>query len=268
MNLFSRYPMTTLRSFLLVAALATALQAADQVPLFNATLAVGKEHRFVLMSPGGKASSFLRLGESFDGYVLKNYDAKSGELTLEKEGKSVKLTLVADAANAAVAQATTKATLADATALLDTMNFEQMLDRTMVGLRKQQAASIGQMTGRMLPANADPEVKEAVAAFQKKIVDELMGGLTGADLKQDVAKIYSEVFTKEELQALGGFYQSPVGKAFSDKQPELAEKMNGVMMTRMMTAMPRVQQMQQAFQQEMRAKREAAAAAQGTPPAK
>ena len=41
-----------------------------------------------------------------------------------------------------------------------------------------------------------------------------MSGVSGAAMKDDLAKVYAEVFTKEELQALGGFYQSPIGKVF------------------------------------------------------
>ncbi|HUR57370.1 MAG TPA: DUF2059 domain-containing protein [Opitutaceae bacterium] len=236
---------------------AAVLSAADSVPLFNATLTVGKEHRFVLANATGKTSQFLRIGESFDGYSIKAYDAKSGVLDLERDGKITKVTLVADAAATNVPLAT-PATLADATAVLNAMNFEQMLDKTMAGVRKQQAAGMGQMMGKMMPPNADAETKEAIVAFQKKVMDEMMGGVTGENMKDDVAKIYSEVFTKEELRDLGAFYQSPVGKTFSDKQPDLAEKMNGLMMTRMMGAMPKVQQMMQDFGREMQAKKAAA----------
>lgn len=257
--------MKNLVSLFVAALLSATSYAADQLPLFNATLSTGKDHRFVLVSPAGKSSQFLRLGDSFEGYVLKSYDAKAAALTIERDGKSSILNLVADAAvtNAPVV---TPATVADATALLDAMNFEEMLDKTMAGLRKQQGAAMGQMINRMAPPGADQETKDAVSAFQKKVMEEMMAGLTGADLKTDVAKIYSEVFTKEELQGLGTFYQSPMGKAFSDKQPELTEKMNAVIMTRMMGAMPRVQQMMQQFGGEMRAKQQAKAAGGATAP--
>src|SRR4051812_17595724 len=77
---------------------AVALRAAESLPLFNATLTVGKEHRFVLVDPNGQASSFLSLGETFAGYKLKAYDAKAGELELERDGKISRVTLVTDAA--------------------------------------------------------------------------------------------------------------------------------------------------------------------------
>jgi hypothetical protein len=255
-----------LRFALLTLLSAVALRAADALPLFNAVLTTGKEHRFVLVGASGKASSFLQIGESFDGYKIKAYDAKAATLEIEREGKASKITLVADAATTN-APAATPATVADATAVLTAMNFEQMLDKTMAGVRKQQSAAMGQMMNRMLPPGADPEMKDSVIALQKKMVDEMMSGVSGADLKNDVAKIYADVFTKEDLQELGAFYQSPIGKTFSDKQPELAEKMNGLMMSRMMGSMPKVQQMMKDFAMEMQAKKAAAARAPAPAPA-
>jgi hypothetical protein len=76
-----------LRIMFLALASAIALRAAESLPQFNATLTVGKEHRFVLVDAQGKASSFLNLGESFGGYKLKAYDAKTTTLDLERDGK-------------------------------------------------------------------------------------------------------------------------------------------------------------------------------------
>lgn len=243
-----------------------ALRAADALPLFNAVLTVGKEHRFVLVGANGKASSFLQIGESFEGYKIKAYDAKASTLEIEREGTTSKLALVADAATTN-APASTPATVADAAAVLTAMNFEQMLDKTMAGVRKQQGNAMGQMMDRMLPPGADPEMKEAIVALQKKMVEEMMGGVSGAELKNDMAKVYAEIFSKEELQELGAFYQSPLGKTLSDKQPELAEKMNALMMGRMMSAMPKVQQMMRDFGREMQAKKAAAAGTAAPAPA-
>jgi hypothetical protein len=250
--------MKKILSLLLAATLASAALA-DQAPLFNATLTIGKEHRFVLMSEAGKTSSFLRLGETFDGYKLKDYDTKTGELTLEKDGKATKLTLMADASNSGVAATSTPATITDATAVLNAMNFREMMDKTMAGVKKQQSKMVDGMMAQMMGPGMKPEDKEAVVAFQKRVIDEMMSAVTGADMQADVAKAYSEVFSKEQLGELANFYSSPLGKTFADKQPELAEKMNAAMMPRMMSVMPKVQQMSRDFAQEMKAKKAAAA---------
>lgn len=252
--------MKTLATFLLAALLASSSFAADSAPVFNALLAVGNDHRFVLVSSIGKVSPFLRVGESFDGYVLKGYEQKSGVLTLERDGKAVTLSLSTDSARngGGAVGSLTPGTLADATAVLEAMNFEVMLDKILDGTRKQQGKMIDQLMGQVGAGGADREV---MSEFQKRAMDVMMEGLTGAEMKSDMAKAYSEVFSKEELQALGSFYASPLGKSFSEKQPDLSEKMNAIIMPRMMANMPKLMQFTQQFGKEQRAKRDAARAA-------
>src|SRR4051812_10926598 len=86
-------------AFLLAAlalSLPNALRAADDLPIFNATLTVGKEHRFILVV-GSKTSAFLKVGDTFEGYAVKAYDPKAAALALEKDGKKLKVPLASDA---------------------------------------------------------------------------------------------------------------------------------------------------------------------------
>jgi hypothetical protein len=255
--------MKTIRALVLASLTAAAVFAADAVPAFNATLTVGKETRFVLLDSMGKASTWLKVGDTFEGYKLADYDAKAAALDLEKDGKITRISLAADA-KVGAGTAMTPATIADATAVLDTMHFEEMLDKSLAGVKKQQVAMIDRMMGQMGGKGVD---KEDLVAFQKKVVDEMMSAINGADLKNDVAKIYSEVFSKEELQSLANFYSSPIGQTFSDKQPEITEKMQAVMIPRMMAVMPKIQQMGQEFAMQQRAKQQAAAEAAAPAPA-
>jgi hypothetical protein len=243
---------------------ALVLRAAAAVPLFNATLTIGKDHRFVLVDADGRSSSFLRIGDAFAGYTVKAYDAKTGVLELERDGKTFPVTLVADAAVGSSPALGTPATVADAEALLNTMNFEQMMEKTMAGVRKQQGAMIDRMMGQFQAPGVD---REAVVALQKRMLDEIMSALKFSEMKGEVAKVYSEVFSKEQLQALGAFYASPTGQTFSEKQPEIAEKMNALMIPRVMAAMPKVQAIAKEFAEEQKAKRAAAAGATTPAPA-
>ena len=260
-----RFTMKLRLTFLaLVSALA--LSAADALPVFNAMLTMGKESQFVLVDAAGKTSGFIKLGQSFAGYQLKAYDAKSGMLEVERDGKVSKLALATDAAVRHADAAPARATVADAEALLTAMNFEQMMEKTMAGVKKQQAA----MVDRMIAQSAAPGTdRDAAVAFQKRMMDELFSAMDFSAMKGDVAKIYSDVFNKEQLAALGAFYQSPAGQAFSDKQPEIATKMNELMTPRIMAVMPKVQQMAKDFAAEQKAKKAAGAGAgPAAPPAK
>src|SRR5471032_619750 len=105
--------MKKLIPILLAAFLSVSAYAADQAPLFNATLTMGKEHRFMLVSAAGKSSSWLKLGDAFEDYTIKAYDAATSTLDLEHGGKTVQAKLVGDAA-VANAPMPARATLADA----------------------------------------------------------------------------------------------------------------------------------------------------------
>ncbi len=247
-----------LRLTLLALATAIALRAAEALPLFNATLTMGKEHRFVLVDAHGKASSFLALGESFAGYKLKHFDAKEGALELEKDGKVSRVTLVADAATVGAPAAKIPATIADAEAVLNKMKFEEMMERAMQGQKKMLANQFQKMSAQMAAQGADPA---DVAAFQKKIADEVFGVLDAKVLKNDVSKIYSEVFSKQELDQISAFYSTPLGEMLNAKQPEVQEKLGTIIQGRMMEVMPRVQKMGQEFAQQQKAKKAAGGAA-------
>ena len=43
-------------------------------------------------------------------------------------------------------------------------------------------------------------------------------------LTQEEIKIYADLFTADELRGLIAFYESPTGKAFRAKQPQIAER--------------------------------------------
>jgi hypothetical protein len=256
--------MKLLRTLLLVGSLAASALAAEQLPLFNATLTTGKTHRFVLVDAAGKTSSFLELGESFAGYKLKNYDAKEGALDLEKDGKISRVTLVPDAATVNAPAPKLPATIADAEAVLNKMHFEEMMERAMQGQKKMLANQFQKMSGQMAAQGADPA---EVTAFQKKITDEVFAVLDAKTLKNDVSKIYSEVFTKDELDQISAFYSTPIGEMLNKKQPDVQEKLGTIIQGRMMEVMPRVQKMGQEFAMQQKAKREAAAGGAAPVPA-
>jgi hypothetical protein len=251
-----------LRLPLLALLTAVALHAADSLPLFNATLTVGKEHRFVLVNAAGKASAFLTLGESFDGYKLKSYDPKEGALEVEKGGKVSRLTLVADAAVTNAPAAALPATVADASSVLNKMRFEEMMDRVIAQQRKALGTQFERMSAQMLAQGAS---KDDVDGFQKKMMDEVLSAMEPKQLKDDMATIYSQVFTKKELEEMSAFFSTPLGEVIAAKQPDVQEKLGAVIQERMAQVMPRVQQMSREFQLQQKAKRDGGAPANPAP---
>jgi uncharacterized protein len=222
--------------------------AADQLPLFNATLSMGKQQRFLLVpQPLGKPSGFLALGDTFEGYTLKTYDAKASTLDLERDGQVFHVSIVADAATGSAKASSTPATLADAEEVFRGMRFDDMMKKVLDGQKKAMGPmmqqSIAQGMGRF-GANLSDEDKAALMAMQNKLLDRTLGAISSPEMRSAMEKIYSETFSKEELNSMSAFYSTPGGQAMIDKQPDVQQKMMGVMM-------PMIMQNQQASQKEM-----------------
>lgn len=250
--------MMKLRLLFLALLTAVTLRAAGSLPVFNALMTMGKEHRFVLVSDTGKVSPWLRLGATFEGFTLKAYDAASGGLDLESDGKVTRVMIVGDAAtksSGAAASPATPATLADAEEVLKAMHFEEMFAKIM----DQQKKGMGPMMQRMMAGmKVSDEEKARVVEIQKKVLDGVFDSLSGPEMKTAVAGIYSSVFTKEELVSLGAFYSTPAGQSMVAKQPQVQEKMMEVMMPKMAEIGPKMQQVMKEFAAEQQAKRAAA----------
>lgn len=247
-------------SLVLVVVTATAALAADtaeKVPLtFSAVLTMGKEKRFGIANSTGNRSEWLVLGSEFEGYKLSEYDDAAQTLVLQHEGKTYRLPI----ASGRVQTLTSKATLTDASEVVNKMKIEEMLthiiDQQKQAVTAMSKQMLGQMGGRVSP--------EDFAAFQEKVVDAMWAEMQPDDLKKDFTKMYADVFTKEELHAMSDFYSTPAGAALVDKQQLLQQKMMEVMMPRMKNAMPRVQQMAKDFAQEQSAKAKNLPAASGS----
>lgn len=251
------------KTLILAAVTAASAWAADAVPLFNAVLSMGKSHRFVLAEQDGKPSGWLNLGDSYDGYKLAAYDPATSTLELEKNGKTVKVTLV-NAAGVKDGPAPTAATLADAEELFKVMRFDEMMGK----LIEQQKKTMGPLMQQSLTTAAarmkltDAE-KEEFIALQKQQFDDMMSSMLGPDMRNDMQQAYSEIFTKEEMAGLAAFYSTPAGQALIDKTPAVSAKVQALMLPRMQQGIAKIQQSSKDFAAGIAAKH----AAQGTAPA-
>lgn len=243
---------------------ASSAVTSDQPPQLRGLLVAGSDRQFSLVAPGRAAPQWVKLGSTFDGWELAEFKAAEESLVLKKGVRTVTLKMEGSTAATAnpTAAAGAKATLADAEEVLRKMDFERMMTRMM---DQQKAAMVDMPRQMSRGAGANGVDREEMAAFQKKTMDVLFEAMNFAEMKGDMAKLYSEIFTRDELRGLSDFYSTPAGQAMVDKQPEVAQKLNALMMPRMMAAMPKVQAMGREFAAEQAAKR---AASQPAAPAK
>jgi uncharacterized protein len=242
---------------------ATVASAADPVPAAPAAaksdlelrgvMDLGTGKRFLLASPGGAENKWAAVGDSVGDWKISEYRDQDRTLVLHRDdGKELDLSLASSPATGEDA----KATLADAEAVLRKMDFNKMISRVI----EQQKQAMANMT-RQMAANMKGVDPQAFADYQKKVMDLVMSSLDPKQMEADTASIYSDVFTKGQLDGLSDFYDSPAGQAYIDKQPEIQTRMQQAMMPRIMAVMPQVQAMAQDFAKQQKA---AAAAAAGT----
>ncbi|MEI6861045.1 MAG: DUF2059 domain-containing protein [Verrucomicrobiota bacterium] len=230
--------------FFLTACAALAADEAPQIEL-RGIVAAGGASRFALAVPGGSETAWVTVGESFAGWTLSDYRATDDTLVLAKDGRRVSVRLSSSAVGITVSSGpavpmteSTRATLADAEEVLNKMKFDQMIGRTL----KAQQESMSNVV-KQLAAPAGGETSDEERAFHAKLMETVMAGLTTEAMRGDLARAYSEVYSKEELRAIANFYASPAGQAMADKAPEVAARSQAAMLPRIMAATSRAQQL-------------------------
>jgi uncharacterized protein len=111
-----------------------------------------------------------------------------------------------------------------AESLLSIMNMESVLGQ-----------SIDQTLQMQIKASP------AVAAYEKEMKDFLKKYMSWAGLKDDMAKLYVEAFTEDELNDLTKFYQTPLGKKTLQTLPGLMAKGAEIGQNRVQEHLPELQ---------------------------
>jgi hypothetical protein len=256
---------------LAVLSLATIVSAADPAPAAPASakpelrgvMDLGDAKRFLLATPGGTQNKWESVGDTYGDWKVAEYRDKDRTLVLRGEdGTELDLALAASAASAAEV----KATIEDAESVLHKMNFQKIMVAALASQR-QAMLTMGEKIANGANANSKGYDPEAYAAYHQKVVDLIQSAMDPKQMESDVAQIYSNVFTKDQLAGLGDFYDSPAGQAFSDKQPQIQAQMQQVIMPRIMAVMPKLQGMARDYAQQRRAAAAAANAAGASAPA-
>ena len=89
--------------------------------------------------------------------------------------------------------------------------------------------------------------------FEKKAIDTAWAEVKPEEIHEDVARVYSEVFTKAELHEIANFYNSPQGQALVAKMPQVQQKIIGLLIPRLRQVVPKIQQMARDFAAERQA---------------
>ena len=130
---------------------------------------------------------------------------------------------------------------ADIDRLLEVMDMETMLAGMIQQMSQSQEAMVAETFGKDL-SEADRARMRGLVAKSQARVNERMSWTV---LEPIFRKVYAQVFTKEEVDAMTAFYGSPTGTSILRKSPQ-------AMALSMQEMQPLMQQLMQDLQQDLR----------------
>lgn len=115
-----------------------------------------------------------------------------------------------------------------ATKLMELFGFEQMYEQQL-----RSAVAMQQEVIESTMQELSSEQRAKIADETQTSIDTVLRQFPWQRMQDMFVEIYAEVFSLEELEALGAFYRSDAGQKFIQKQPQLMEavmsKMTGIM---------------------------------------
>lgn len=133
--------------------------------------------------------------------------------------------------------------------LLEKMGVRQLIDSAydqMVKMQRDMAAQGAAMSG------GGAEASKNIEPMMKEVSDLIRRELSFDVLAPEMSRIYADAFTIEELRAIIAFFDSPAGKTFAARMPEMQTKAMMISQTRAMALMPKVQEIAKKYMKEER----------------
>ena len=237
-----------LRILLLFALLSTSSGFAEEAPDFflRGILDLDQNRAFSLTNESGESSGWIKIGQSFNGYKLTEFDSEARTLTLVNGDAQIELSM-AGASASSNAEGTPAERLAEAERMMNMMNFEQMINDTLDGQMEAMSSMMAQQMAKL------GQNDEELLKFQSKLMREMFDEIDWKPIQAGMTQAYAEVFTKDELSGMTNFYTTPAGQATITKMPEIQQKTMQVMMPAIMESSQKMQTKMIEYMQNKRA---------------
>jgi len=130
--------------------------------------------------------------------------------------------------------------------LMQVIHFDKTIDAIQGQLRST-------MENQLEPLAKCDAAQPIVHEFGTKLTQATFDTLQSDEFKVDIAAIYAEVFSEDELHQIIDFYHSPLGAKLLDRMPQLMQKSMQVTQERMKLLMPDIQKMGQSYGEKLAA---------------
>lgn len=122
--------------------------------------------------------------------------------------------------------------------------IERMLQLTNVDATIDQMLNqMKAMAASQVPPDTSLEGRTKAMELQGKIMDVVKARMSWEKLSPMYVKIYSEVFSEEEINGILAFYESPAGRAMLTKTPALIAKTMGWVQSQMRDVAPEIERL-------------------------
>lgn len=243
--------MSSLRFFpaLFLALASAAWASSPAAPELHGIIVTGKDCRFALVGSGGEFYGWVGVGATVGGWTVMEYVPDDDAVVLSCDDRQVTVRLsnsfVSEAPSGSTSDSTSSssvaATVAEADEVLGKMQFDALWERTVEEQKKGIVAAMRQQATSEFAKMGLPQPE--IDALLDKMGEVVVCGLQPDVMREDFARIYSEVYTKEELRGMANFYDTAAGRAWALKQPDVQQKLMQVMMPRVMQGMPAAQKL-------------------------
>lgn len=232
--------MSGLRSLVVSIALASSVWASGPAaPELHGIIVTGRDCRFALVGSGGEFYGWVGVGATVGGWRLVEYIPGDDAVVLHRDDQQVIVRLSNSFVREAPSDGSVMATVAEADEVLSKMKFDALWDRTVEEQKKGIVSAMRQQATSEFAKMGLPQTE--IDALLDKMGEVVVAGMQSDVMREDFARIYSEVYTKEELQGMANFYDTAAGRAWAQKQPDVQQKLMQVMMPRVMQGMPAAQ---------------------------
>jgi len=147
--------------------------------------------------------------------------------------RTMLLTALCTLTLAATGHAASPSQTALAEELMSLMKVKETMEKSFEAVKQMVPRQIQQM-------GVAPEGLEKKKAAMELTMDIISQEMSWEKIKDEMAAVYAEVLTAEELKGLIAFYGSPIGRRFTEKQPELMARSMQITQKRMMVVMPMI----------------------------
>ena len=121
--------------------------------------------------------------------------------------------------------------------LLEAMEVQKNIEKSFEMVNQMVPAELKHLgdEGKSSSNRATKEMAEMMEVIMKE--------MSWDKLKDDYISIYADTFTEKELLGIITFYESPIGRKFIEKQPELMKKSMQISQKQMIGLLPKIQKL-------------------------